>query len=185
MFGFRKNIMSINYLTVPGYGSSGPDHWQTYFEKTLPNCKKIEQKSWDKPVCKDWLLAINEAIIKYPSESVVLISHSMGGIAIAHWAAKFGTKIKAAMIVAPPDLDAPWQDLGLQTFAPIPTKKLPFKSIIVASTNDQWATIERSKELAINWGSDLIFIGESGHINASSGFGEWGVGLNILKNLVS
>jgi uncharacterized protein len=176
--------MKINYLLLPGFGNSGSEHWQTYFEKILPNCKRIEQKSWEKPVCKDWLIAINEAIIKYPAESVVLISHSMGGIAIAHWAAKFGTKIKAAMIVAPPDLDFPWQDLGLETFAPIPMEKLPFKSLIVASTNDQWATIERSEVFAKNWGSDLIFIGNSGHINTASGFGEWKEGLRILENLI-
>ncbi len=177
--------MKINYLIVPGYGNSGPDHWQTFFEKTLPNCKRIEQKSWEKPICEDWLMAINQAIIKYPQESVVLISHSMGGIAIAHWAAQFGTKIKAAMIVAPPDLDNPWQDFGLKTFTPIPTQKLPFKSIVVASTNDQWASIETTKVFAKNWGSDLFFIGDAGHINSAIGYGEWNQGLEILKNLVA
>lgn len=177
--------MNINYLIIPGYGNSGPDHWQSYFEKNLPSCVRIEQKSWEKPQCEDWILAINKVVMQYPTETVVLISHSMGGIAIAHWAAQFNIKIKAAMIVAPPDLDNPWQDLGLATFTPIPTQKLPFKSVIVASNNDQWATEKRSEEFAKNWGSELVFIGNTGHINAAAGFGEWEKGLEILKNLVA
>jgi uncharacterized protein len=177
--------LETNYLIVPGYGNSGPEHWQTYFEKKLPNCKRIEQKSWEKPICEDWIMAINNAVIQYSPESVVLISHSMGGIAIAHWAAKFGTKIKAAMIVAPPDLDNPWQDLGLESFTPIPKSKLPFKSVLVASNNDSWATINKSKEIATNWGSNLLFVNNAGHINAASGFGEWNNGLEILFDLIT
>jgi len=28
-----------NYFIVPGLGNSGPEHWQTYFEKSGNNCK--------------------------------------------------------------------------------------------------------------------------------------------------
>ncbi len=122
--------------------------------------------------------------MQYDPKTVVLISHSMGGIAIAHWAVKFGTQIKAAMIVAPPDLDNPWQDLGLASFTPIPTQKLPFPSVIVGSNNDHWATQQRTKTFAQQWGSTLHFIGNAGHINAASGFGQWHAGLVILKNLI-
>ena len=73
--------------------------------------------------------AINNAIMKYNPITVVLISHSMGGIAIAHWAKQFNIKINGAMIVAPPELDIPYQDLWLESFAPTPTSKLPFPSV--------------------------------------------------------
>lgn len=175
-------IMETNYLIVPGYGNSGVEHWQTYFENKLPNSFRVQQKSWKKPFRIDWVNAINEAIKSYNPETVVLVSHSMGGIAIAHWASEFDIKIKGAMIVVPPDLDNPWQDLGLESFAPIPLKKLPFPSVVVASTNDGWATIERIKLFAENWGSRLIFIGDAGHINATSGYGKWDEGLQILKD---
>jgi len=36
---------------------------------------------------------------------------------------------------------------------------------------------------AASWGSELINIGDAGHINALSGFGEWDAGLEILKRL--
>ncbi len=104
----------------------------------------------------------------------------MGGIAIAHWAREFNVKIKGAMIVAPPDLDNPWQDLGLESFTPIPLLPFPFSSVIIGSTNDNWATKERTEAFAKNWGSKLIFIGDAGHITAASGFGNWDEGLRLL-----
>jgi uncharacterized protein len=173
--------MDTNFLIVPGYGNSGVDHWQTYIENNLTNCTRIQQKSWDKPLRDDWISNIDKAVNQYNPVSVVLISHSMGGIAIAHWASRFNTKIKGAMIVAPPDLENPWRDYGLGSFTPIPKTKLPFPSIVVASTNDHWATIERTTIFAANWGSKLFFIGDAGHINAASGHGNWNEGLDLLK----
>lgn len=174
--------METNYLIIPGYGNSGAEHWQTYFETKLSNCARIQQKSWDKPLCNDWVKAINETVMQYNPETVVLVSHSMGGIAIAHWASQFNVKIKGAMIVAPPDLDNPFQDLSLESFTPIPIIKLPFPSVIVASVNDNWTTTARAQTFAENWGSQIIFIGNAGHINATSGYGQWNEGILILKS---
>lgn len=173
--------MQTNYLIIPGYGNSDSEHWQTYFEKRLPDCVRVQQKSWEKPMCIDWVNTINKAIMHYDQTTIVLISHSMGGIAIAHWAKEFNIKIKGAMIVAPPDLDNPWQDLGLESFAPIPLLKFPFPSVIIGSTNDNWVTKERIQLFAQNWGSKLLLINNAGHINTNSGYGDWEEGLQILK----
>ena len=174
--------MKTNFLIIPGYGNSNEDHWQTYFENQLPNCHRIQQKSWNKPLCDDWVITIDNAVIQFDAETVVLVSHSMGGIAIAHWASHFNTKIKGAFIVAPPDLENPYLDLSLESFTPIPTIKFPFPTIVIGSTNDNWSTVERTTTFADNWGSELIFIENAGHINAASGFGEWSEGLEILLN---
>ncbi|MDB5017373.1 MAG: alpha/beta hydrolase [Mucilaginibacter sp.] len=61
--------------------------------------------------------------------------------------------------------------------------KLPFKSIVVGSTNDFYVTAERAKLFADSWGSEFISVGDAGHINVGSGFGEWDKGLEILKQL--
>lgn len=169
------------YLFIPGYGNSDKDHWQTSFEKHLPNSLRIEQKSWDHPVCEDWVKAIQDTMQKYDADSIVLVSHSMGGIAIAHWAARYKTKIKGAFIVAPPDLENPYTDLGLNSFTPIPVIKFPFPSMVIASSNDNWATVQRTQTFANHWGSKLIIIGDAGHINSSAGYGEWKEGLKLLK----
>jgi predicted alpha/beta hydrolase family esterase len=59
-------------------------------------------------------------------------------------------------------------------------KKLPFPSIVVASTNDQYVDIERARAFAQAWGSTLVEIGEAGHINGASGYGEWPEGERML-----
>ncbi|QIL42586.1 hypothetical protein G7074_09910 [Pedobacter sp. HDW13] len=58
-----------------------------------------------------------------------------------------------------------------------------FKTIVVTSANDEWVTLERATFFAQHWGSELINIGNAGHINADSGFGVWPEGLEILKAL--
>ncbi len=41
------------YLIVPGLGNSGPEHWQSYFEKSAANFTRINQTEWDAPVCSN------------------------------------------------------------------------------------------------------------------------------------
>lgn len=132
---------------------------------------------------QDWVSNINTAVMQYDPESVILISRSMGGIAIAHWASHYNLQIKGAMIVAPPDLENPFQNLPIENFTPIPTKKLPFPSVIVASSNDYWVTKERTIQFSRNWGSELLFIENAGHINAESGYTNWDDGLDILQTI--
>ncbi len=173
----------IYYFTLPGLGGSDEKHWQSYFEKNLPNCKRIQQKDWDNPNCEEWITTIEEALKEYDLSQVVLISHSLGGIALSHWVSTYQKTIKGALIVAPPDLNDIPSELGLDSFIPAPQNKFPFPTIFVASTNDQWSGLKASVDLAASWGSELINIGKAGHINSDSGLGNWQEGLSILGNL--
>lgn len=169
-----------NYFIVPGLGNSGPEHWQTYFENSGPNFKRIQQKEWDAPNCKDWINTINEAIASVDPLSVVLIGHSLGCATIAHWAKEFGITIKGALLVAPSDLEAPRYNFPATGFNPIPLEPIPFKTIVVASSNDEWVSLERAAYFAHCWGSEFINIGEAGHINAVSGYFRWEEGRQFL-----
>lgn len=173
---------TTNYLILPGYGNSDEDHWQTYFEKKLPQCHRIVQNSWDNPVCEDWINTIQHYVSQFPPETIILVSHSLGGIALAHWVLRYQMKIKGAFLVAPPNLETPYIDLKLESFLPLPTLKFPFPSCLIASSNDPWTNLEKSRLFAENWGSKLINIGEAGHINTSSGYGTWETGLELLKD---
>jgi uncharacterized protein len=172
-----------NYFIVPGLGNSGDEHWQTYFENSGDNFKRINQTNWDSPSCSDWIETIDLALFKMDLTTVVLIGHSLGCSTIAHWANRYKKEIKGAFLVAPSDLEAPQYVFPTTGFVPIPLDKLPFKSIVVASSNDIWVSLERATEFANAWGSELINIGDAGHINASSGFGQWHEGLEFLKKL--
>ena len=172
-----------NYLIVPGLGNSGPEHWQTYFQNSAPNFSRIEQSDWDTPTCEDWIRNMDAMITSYELSSVVLIGHSLGCSTIAHWSANYKRNIKGALIVAPSDLEAPNYTFPTKGFSPIPLHKLYFNSIVVASSNDIWVSLERAKFFAENWGSEFINIGDAGHINTSSGHTNWEEGLTILKKL--
>ena len=65
----------------------------------------------------------------------------------------------------------------------IPLDKLPFKSVVAASENDEYVSLERARQFADAWGSEFINVGAKGHINANSGFGEWNEGLELFKKL--
>jgi len=170
-----------NYFIVPGLGNSGEGHWQSYFKESAPNFKRIEQEEWDTPKCEDWVKNISEAISGFEPETVVLIGHSLGCVAIANWAKASKMKIKGALLVAPSDVEAPKYTFDTVGFKQMPVERIDFKTILVASSNDEWMSMERAKFFAESWGSQLINIGEAGHINATSGFGEWKEGLAILK----
>ena len=172
-----------NYLIVPGLGNSDPDHWQTYFENSAPNFTRIQQSDWDTPACEDWIKSIDDMVTSFEASSIVLIGHSLGCSAIAHWAVKYKREIKGAMLVAPSDLEAANYTFPIKGFSPIPLEKLGFNSIVVASSNDIWVSLDRAKYFASSWGSEFINIGEAGHINVASGHTNWEEGLMILKML--
>jgi len=171
------------YFIIPGYGGSGPEHWQTYFERLGDNFTRIVQRDWDAPNIQEWADNIDKAISDYHPENVVLVSHSLGCPTLAYWAKYYQRKIKGALLVAPPNVGLLQEKLKVSLFESIPTEKINFKTIVVASTNDQWATIEKAQDYAENWGSDFVNIGDAGHINDLSGFGEWTQGQEILKRL--
>ena len=172
-----------NYFIVPGLGNSGPDHWQTYFENSGQNFIRINQKDWDTPASADWVKNTDEALSGYDLSTVILIGHSLGCTAIANWAKHSQKIIKGALLVAPSDLEAPKYNFQTIGFDHVPLDKINFKTTVVASTNDEWVSIERAMFFAANWESEFINIGEAGHINAASGFGKWDEGLEILKSL--
>lgn len=172
-----------NYFIIPGYKGSGSDHWQTYFEKTQRNFRRIEQKDWEHPDIDEWAENIDKAIEGYDPATVVLVAHSLGCLTVAEWSARTGKKIKGALLVAPPDADLLQNKLQKKLFEQTPANKINTKTIVVASTNDHWASIERAEAYARSWGSDFINIGNAGHINNLSGHGEWRQGLEILKKL--
>ncbi|SKB98543.1 RBBP9/YdeN family alpha/beta hydrolase [Dyadobacter psychrophilus] len=174
----------MHFLTVPGLASSGPQHWQTIWEKQYPDrFSRVQQQNWDWPIKEDWVNQLQTQINNLTGPTV-LIGHSLGCITIAHWAHQFASEyIKGALLVAPADAEMSKRLNFVVGFTPIPIKPFDFKSVVVASTNDMYATIGRSKGFAANWGSDFINVGRKGHINAVSGLEDWEEGKEILESL--
>ena len=181
-----KNIPSTmqntRFFIVPGLGNSGPGHWQTYFERVHPAFTRIEQREWDAPDRTEWVSTIEQALAGEDLAQVVLIAHSLGCITVAHWAATYGHRIKGALLVAPSDVETPhYAAFPTTGFGPMPLQRLPFPSKVVTSTTDQWVSEARARQFAEAWGSELIVVGDAGHINADSGHGDWPAGLDLLR----
>ena len=172
-------------LIVPGWGNSGPDHWQTRWQRKLSTARRVEQADWETPLRDDWVGRLVEAVA-VAQKPVVIVAHSLGATTAVHAAAKLPPGLVAgAFLVAPPDLESldvwPAKNGG---FAPVPMTPLPFPSALVASSNDPYCSIDRARTFAAAWGSSLLEAGAAGHINTESGHGPWPEGLMQLGALL-
>lgn len=174
----------LRVFTVPGLYNSDFEHWQSYWEREFPQIQRITQKDWNTPDCRDWVEEIDRSIRNVDLSHVVLVAHSLGCATVIHWAEIFHRSILGALLVAPSDVDAPGFPTGTTGFLPMPLEHLPFRSLVVASSNDPYVTIDRARLFANSWGSEYVEINDAGHINASSRLGMWDVGLALLEHLL-
>lgn len=172
--------MPTDVLTVPGLWNSGPQHWQTHWEKKHPSWQRVLQRDFDHPDRAEWVQTLSKTIAAQPAPPV-LAAHSLGCCFVAQWAADTGgAGIAGAFLVAPSDVESPTYPIEGRSFATMPRVRLPFPSIVVASTNDEYVSVDRAREFAGAWGSRLVFIGDAGHINGASGYGPWPEGEAML-----
>jgi predicted alpha/beta hydrolase family esterase len=173
-------------LLLPGLGDSPPRHWQSHWEQ-LSHCRRVSLGDWSRPRLHEWVPALDRAV-RESARPVVLAAHSLGCLAAAWWASlcwveAFRDKVRGALFVAPPDVDALEADPRIRDFRPLPRLRLPFRTILVASRSDPYAPYARSERMAACWGSELVDAGEAGHLNAESGLYEWTQGLRLLAGL--
>ncbi len=178
--------MAAPILILPGLNDSGPAHWQSRWEQRLPDARRVPERDWARPDRAEWVAALDDAVARAGSQ-VVLVAHSLGCLQVAHWSAagapSAGAFVRGALLVAPPDPEAPDFPAFVTGFAPLPAARLPFPSILVASTNDPYGTWAFAARCAAAWGSRLVNAGAQGHINADSGLGDWDAGLLLLEQL--
>lgn len=172
-------------LIVPGLGGSGPHHWQTYLERSFPGVSRVHQDDWDLPDRAAWVDRLVAAIEASPG--AVLVAHSLGCAVVAHAvAARPDLPATAALLVAPADVDLEYAASDrLSGFGPLPSTRLPFRSIVVASTDDPYITLERARTFADDWGAEFVEAGALGHINLDAGLGPWPDGERLLRRLIT
>lgn len=167
------------FIHLPGIGSSGEDHWQSHWEQADPAIRRFAPASWDQPDLVDWIVALDRAVgaAKRPP---VLVAHSLACLLVAHWEKQRSAPVKGALLVAVPDPRSPPFPAEAAGFASVPEERFRFPSLIVASTNDPYASLRYVEARAGQWGSDLVNIGAKGHINGGSNLGDWPEGRQIL-----
>jgi predicted alpha/beta hydrolase family esterase len=175
--------VNTKVLILPGWHNSGPAHWQTLWE-THRGYTRVQQHSWDTPLRGDWMAQLEEAVLAH--DSSVLVAHSLACILVAAWAAHSRNthRVKAALLVAPSDVERPEMQYMLYSWSPIVRERLPFASTLVSSRNDPYCSFMRASALAHAWGSRLVDMGACGHINADAHLGDWPQGQALLDELL-
>ncbi|WDR05470.1 alpha/beta hydrolase [Devosia rhodophyticola] len=127
-----------------------------------------------------------ERDIMMATRPVVILAHALGVLATIHAARRLAdTKVRGAFLVAPPDVELhPEAPPEAAPFSPIPRDPLPFPSMLVASTNDPYCSVDHAAEFASCWGSDFHQAGEAGHFNIESGHGPRPEGLLMFTRLM-
>jgi serine hydrolase len=172
-------MSEVTVLIVPGLRDHVPEHWQTLLAARLPRVRMVDPMGREDLDCAGKVAAIEREAnaIKGP---LLLVAHSEGVIMVAHWAKQTQRAVHGALLATPPDFERAMpagyptiDELRAGGWLPVPRIRLPFRSIVAASRNDPLGQFERVAELARDWGSQLVDLGEVGHLNPASGYGEW------------
>ena len=172
-------MTSTSIIIVPGWRDSGPGHWQTLWAERLPQARRVVQDDWHTPTRSAWVARLEETVLEQPGP-VVIVAHSLGCITTAHMNPEAAARVRGALLVAPAD---PERRAVLSDFAPVPYAALPYRSILVASSNDPYCPIRLAGAYARAWGSEFVRLQNAGHINVDSGHGEWPLGRALLQSL--
>ncbi|WP_084103538.1 alpha/beta hydrolase [Demequina sp. NBRC 110056] len=180
-FGPRSRGSRV--VILPGLGGSGPDHWQSIWERAHPDAVRFEPASVDEPDLDDWIAAVDRAV-ETVSARPVLVAHSLGTIAATAWMALRPGRALAALLVAPPDPSRPDAPEVIRGFTRGPRVHASVPVTVIASRDDPYAAYGHAASVAADLGAELVDAGERGHLNADSGLGAWPGGLDLLERLL-
>lgn len=176
-------------VIVPGLRDHVPEHWQTILARRIPGAVTLPRMEYDKLSCAAWVAALDRTLAGIAGQ-VVLVAHSAGVMITVHWALRHPRPVKAALLAAPPDFESPLpagyptQDtLRDNGWLPTPRARLPFPTIVAASTNDPLGRHDRVVALAEAWGSRVVDVGAVGHLNPAAGFGIWTRAEDFVREL--
>ena len=175
----------LRFLLLPGWLDSGLDHWQSRWE-AQHGCERVHQDDWRWPRRGDWMARLDDVLLD-DARPAVLIAHSLGCQLVAAWAAHSShrDRVRAALLVAPPDTERADTPPNLFNWRPIVRERLPFRSRVLISSDDPFCASERAAEMARDWGAELTSMGARGHLNAESGLGDWPEGWALVQSLAN
>lgn len=169
---------AVRVLIVPGLHDSGPGHWQTGLQRHHRNARRVQQMDWHTPDLDRWAERIGRTLAQEPPGPWVAVAHSFGCLALTRWLHQGGRGVGAALLVAPAD------PLKFGVADALPSEPLAIGSVLVASRTDPWMSFGASVGWARAWGSQLVDLGDAGHINVESGHGRWPLGRLLLERQI-
>ena len=186
----------IHTVIVPGVGGSEHDHWQSWLQRQLKSCSRVQQQDWNKPILHAWVEQFVKTV-QAIQEPIQIVAHSFGCLTTVAALAQhpeLNQNIKNLVLVAPAN-PARFGDDGFaresqndyqQYFQQL---KLQVPTQMIISENDPWLNFQDALKLAKAWKIRPKNLGQVGHINVTSGFGpfpeiyDFLISENVLKNI--
>lgn len=174
---------ALRVLLLPGWLDSGPGHWQTRWQARY-GFQRVLQDDWTWPRRGDWMTRLEDTLLA-DDRPALLVAHSLGCHLVTAWAAhsRHVDRVRAALLVAPPDLTRADLPPQLASWRATPRPRLPFTALVAYSDDDPFASADASRRLAADWGLPTWPQGPRGHLNADAGLGDWPEGLQCLHIL--
>ena len=167
-------------VIVPGVGGSDSDHWQSWLQRELMSCSRVQQKDWNLPILKDWMKSFVTLVAKTEAP-IQIVAHSFGcltSVAALAQHPELTSKIKKLILVAPAN-PARFGANGFARNSPndyatyFHQLKIAVPTEMIISENDPWLNFDDALALAKAWRIKPRNLGQVGHINVASGFGSF------------
>ena len=186
----------IHTVIVPGVGGSEHDHWQSWLQRQLKSCSRVQQQDWNKPVLHEWIEQFVKTV-QAIQEPIQIVAHSFGCLTTVAALAQhpeLNQNIKNLVLVAPAN-PARFGDAGFaresqndyQQYFHQLNLQVPSQMIIIE--NDHWLNFQDALQLSKAWKIRPKNLGQVGHITVASGFGpfpeiyDFLISENVLKNI--
>ncbi len=187
-------MMPTTIVFMPGLRDRVADHWQTLLAAEIPGARTVPPLEQNKLSLAARVAALQTMLADLDGPAL-LVAHSAGVMITVQWALsaqalRGQVHVAGALLVTPPDITSSLppgyptlEALSDGGWLPIPRGRLPFPSLVAASSDDPLAAHERVVGMARDWGSDVIELGAVGHLNPASGFGPWPRGHALIERL--
>ena len=166
-------------IFVPDWHGPQAGHWQSLWAAEVAGARWFTPPDETTPHRDAWL-AVLEPMVLSAGAPVLLVAHGLGCIAVSHLGEAAAAQVRGALLVAPAD---PERRAQLSSFAPVPYAPLPYRSVMVASSNDPACPVRLAGAYARAWGSEFVRMQNAGHIDNDSGHGAWPLGQALFQSL--
>ena len=186
---YKVNKFKMNFFIIHGVYANPEANWFPWLKKAL------EKRGFEVIVPKfptpfdqsleSWLRTIAKYEIKI-NEETILIGHSLGAAFILNYLEKTSKKIRAAFLVAGfhrllrthyDEINKTFVD---KEFDWDKIKRNCEKFFVIGSDNDEYISLDITKELAKNLNAELSIVHNGGHLNKEAGYEKFSLLLEFI-----
>ncbi len=177
---------------IHGYGGYPEKNWfpwlKTELEKMGVEVHVPAMPNTDTPEFFLWLSHL-QSQINSPDEHTYLIGHSLGCITILQYLNSLprATKIGGVVLVAAFSKPIHFTELNGFFETPLDEQKIQTiasEIVVINSDNDEHVPFEQAEEIRDRFDAELIKIEKGGHLNAKTGYTQFPLVLEKLKEMM-